>query len=179
MLTLPVEFLAILGLSLLLNLKVLKPTNLFVLVSPFSRSCFTYQQSSSSLKTKSMIPALIILATLGLFFLQQKLFSQVFFVLAFVFSSVPLSLFFFTLSIHHHYQTKYSQSWQYGYQEAIEYLQNNQLNYDKVFVTRDWENTHIFYSLPNSTPVFFQTITISALINQTGTGPIKLQTSIF
>ncbi len=149
MLTLPVEFLAILGfIFLLLNLKGSK-TNQFILfwflLSPVAASLTA--DPPQALRPNPMIPALIILATLGLFFLQQKLFPKFSAVLAFVFlfgASISFSLYLYQYITN--YQTKYSQSWQYGYQEAIEYLQNNQLNYDKVFVTKRLGEPHIFYS---------------------------------
>lgn len=44
------------------------------------------------------------------------------------------------------YRLQYSSAWQYGYQQAMEYVQDHQSEYDRVFITKYHGEPHIFYA---------------------------------
>lgn len=43
------------------------------------------------------------------------------------------------------YSAQYSQAWQYGYQQAIEYVEKNYNQYPKIYFTKKYGEPHIFY----------------------------------
>ncbi len=45
-----------------------------------------------------------------------------------------------------HYPREYSGEWQYGYKEAISYVQNAEKNYDAVYFTDELGRPHIYYA---------------------------------
>ena len=44
------------------------------------------------------------------------------------------------------YPTHFSQSWQYGYDQAIQYALDHKNEYDRVFITKKYGEPHIFYA---------------------------------
>lgn len=42
------------------------------------------------------------------------------------------------------YRKNYSQAWQYGYKQAIEYVEKNQENYDRIVFSKKYGEPHIF-----------------------------------
>lgn len=94
------------------------------------------------------IPTLQILTAYGivnLFLFIKKKFKQqaVFIVLLAIFY-----LFFFGQHLHfyyQHYPFLYSQHWQYGYKEMVNYVLENEDKYDKIYITREQGRPSIYY----------------------------------
>jgi len=48
------------------------------------------------------------------------------------------------------YKIKYSSSWQYGYKQAVEFINQNQDKYERIFITKRYGEPHIFYAFYNA-----------------------------
>jgi hypothetical protein len=69
--------------------------------------------------------------------------------LASVTVSLILSLHFYLVDYYGDYAHYYSDSWQYGYKQVFEFLNHNDLQYDKVIFTKKYGEPHIFYAFYN------------------------------
>jgi len=49
------------------------------------------------------------------------------------------------------YRDQYSQSWQYGYSQLYQYLDEHDRNVDNIFVTKRYGEPHIFYAIHHQT----------------------------
>ncbi len=146
--TLPVTILAIMGLIYII-LKIKESNNLFILgwllLSPVAASLTA--DPPQALRPNPLIPAVTILSVMGLLFLSQKLkgfFKPLVFCVAIF--SISLSFGIYVKDYFTEYSKEYSDSWQYGYQEAMEYVKNNSDKYDNVFITKAAGEPHIFYA---------------------------------
>ena len=116
----------------------------WLLLSPLAASLTV--DPPQALRPNPMIPAIVILAGLGTVFLIEKLS----FALKIIASSViVISLLLnFALYLNDYftlYPKTYSMSWQYGYQELYQYL-NDQKDYHKFIITKRYGEPHIFYA---------------------------------
>jgi len=145
MITLPVTLLFLVGFVYLLIKKINQPETKFVLswflLSPLAASLTV--DYPHALRTCVMIPSLIIISALGwqLFIKKSQKFSLL---IILIFTTIFFSRY---LSIYYHeYRLNYSDSWQYGYKEAIEYLNENASLYSRIFMTKKIGEPHIFYA---------------------------------
>jgi 4-amino-4-deoxy-L-arabinose transferase-like glycosyltransferase len=145
MLTLPVTILAIIGLVYIF-LNISKNSHQFILLwlllSPVAASLTA--DPPQALRPNPMIPALIILATLAIFKLTELLKFN--FLIPIFLITIAIYFANYTNFYFNTYATKYSESWQYGYQEAVEYIKNNRQSYQNVFVTKRLAEPHMFYA---------------------------------
>ncbi len=100
-----------------------------------------------ALRPNPMIPAIIILGSLGL--------SRLLIVIPpkkqLLFTSLILFLFLISFSFYlkqytSEYKTKYSSSWQYGYEQVMTYINEHGQEYEKIFITKRYGEPHIFYA---------------------------------
>ncbi len=149
LLTLPIFLLAFLGFfTYLASIKTNKDFQFlycWIFLSPLAASLTI--DPPQALRPNPMIPALIILACLGLGRLltiippkKQLLLTSILFL--WVLSSFGLYLKEYVGE----YKTKYSSSWQYGYQQVMEYLNEHSREYEKIFITKGYGEPHIFYA---------------------------------
>lgn len=98
-----------------------------------------------ALRPNPMIPAVVIIAGLGVIFAAEKLSSflkTIFFVLsAFI---ILINFVFYLNDYFVTYPQKYSESWQYGYREVFDFL-STQKQYSTVFISKRYGEPHIFY----------------------------------
>ncbi len=92
-----------------------------------------------ALRPNPMIPALIILASMALLQLPKllKYFALLFITLIFL---------LYLQSYFGEYKLSYSQSWQYGYPQVINFVNQHASEYSKIFVTKRSGEPHIFYA---------------------------------
>ena len=126
---------------LLLLLLVLSPVAAAITASP-----------PQALRPTPLIIPLTLLAALG-FFALVNLFSSrnwaktavaLILIISFMASS-----FSYLSDYWNSYRFEYSSSWQYGHQQLFEYLEDNQDQYDRIFITKYHGEPHIFYSFFN------------------------------
>jgi len=97
------------------------------------------------LRSSVIIPFPMILSSIGFYFLLDKfkskyqIFITVFFILALYFSVES-----YAVNYYLDYRIKYSQSWQYGYKEVVEYIQENTDNYSKIIISKKYGEPHEF-----------------------------------
>jgi len=150
LLSLPVTILGIVGLVYLLIKRNRSGSFIlfWLLLSPLAASLTA--DPPQALRPNPFIPSIAILAGLGIYLLVEKsrlLFKTV--VLASVTVSLILSLHFYLVDYYGDYAHYYSDSWQYGYKQVFEFLNHNDLQYDKVIFTKKYGEPHIFYAFYN------------------------------
>lgn len=149
LLTLPVYLLSIIGLFYLFTeLKGNKKIQFllfWLLLSPLAASLTS--DPPQALRSNPMVPALIILAALGIFFLSKKLSKRIFgmaFVVIAVWISFSFAIYLYRYSME--YKVKYSASWQYGYSQVMDFIKDHGSEYEKIFITKMHGEPHIFYA---------------------------------
>lgn len=149
LLTLPVFIFAFFGFFLFLprikNRENFQFLYLALLLSPFAASLTI--DPPQALRPNPMIPVLIIFAGLGFSrllalvpFAGKKLFSAI------IFFWLIISFAFYLQDYTGSYKIKYSDSWQFGFAEAMNYVHLHQAEYDRVFITKRYGESHIFYA---------------------------------
>jgi len=46
---------------------------------------------------------------------------------------------------HHHYPQLYSSQWQYGYQQVVDYIEENKDRFDYVYLTNEYGRAYMYY----------------------------------
>ncbi len=161
LLTLPVYLLSILGVIVsmitFVSKKRTKPAItstiyllLLLILSPISAALTA--DPPQSLRPTPMIIPLLILATLGLMNAIDLVIAKLknkFVTIGIVVYVLALISFSFGRYLYAYfdiYPNQYSSSWQYGYQEAFEYLNEHSSEYQRIFVTKALGEPHIFYA---------------------------------
>jgi len=87
-----------------------------------------------------------ITSSLGIVYLWQKIKGRINIKLyiALVGSLIMLFLFRYLNSYFNVYSKRYSQSWQYGYKQIGQFVQENYSKYDKIYITRAYGEPQIF-----------------------------------
>lgn len=149
LLTLPVYLLSILGLLSLLTMIKGNKNHQFLLtwlfLSPIAASLTS--DPPQALRPNPLIPALLIIASLGLYFLLGKLskkYTELFFIALLVWIVSSFALYFYRYNTE--YKVKYSSSWQYGYSQVMDFIKEHGSEYEKVFITKKYGEPHIFYA---------------------------------
>jgi 4-amino-4-deoxy-L-arabinose transferase-like glycosyltransferase len=142
--TIPINGLLIIGLIFIFS-KIRESNNKFVLswffLSPLAASLTV--DYPHALRASVIIPSIVIIATLGWQLIIRKFRRLGFFTI------LGLVIIFFGryLSVYYHeYRLNYSDSWQYGYKDAIEYINQHASNYSHVFMTKRIGEPHLFYA---------------------------------
>jgi len=148
--TLPVTILSLIGgIYLILKNKSKSTYFLFswLLVSPVAAALTA--DPPQALRPNPMIPAIIIFASLGVFWVvnlfKKYRWAQVAVLISLILSCLAGYIRYLN-SYYSTYPTNYSFSWQYGYQQAVDYLSQQQNNYDRVIFTKYYGEPHIFYA---------------------------------
>jgi 4-amino-4-deoxy-L-arabinose transferase-like glycosyltransferase len=148
LITLPVSILFLIGvIYIFFNLKHL--SNLFILAwlifSPVAASLTI--DPPQALRPTPMIPALICIAVLGLSVLINKVSGMTkVFILIVVISASIFSFGKYLVNYYGDYANSYSSSWQYGYQETVNFVDQEQTKYEKIFISKVYGEPHIFYA---------------------------------
>ncbi len=92
------------------------------------------------LRSIIFLPIIIIIISLGFNYTLQKikLMPIIYTILTLIISQI----FFWPKYIE--YSQNYSSSWQYGYQQAIEYVKDNYQKYDQIIITKKYGEAHEF-----------------------------------
>lgn len=136
-------FLPLFILGLLYLIKNIKNNNNKILlawlfVSPIASSIT--RDAPHVLRSITLLPIVAIIITTGLNYLYSRSLK------------ISLFLFFFILLLgqftfwprYIDYSTKYSSSWQYGYQEAVSYIKNNYSEYEQIIISKKYGEAHEF-----------------------------------
>ena len=117
----------------------------WLLASPVAASLTA--DPPQALRPNPMIPALLIIACLGVFLITTKVkgFIKNLVLIVFILSA-SFSFYKYINSYFYDYSKNYADSWQYGYKEVIDYINQNENNYDKIFITKAYAEPHIFYA---------------------------------
>lgn len=99
------------------------------------------------LRSTPMLPIPQLLSVMGFFVVYEKLtknktVAKIFFAI-YIFSLI-FSLFLYMKNLFGKYINDYSWSWQYGYKEAIFYVKENYLKYDRIIFTKKYGEPHEF-----------------------------------
>ena len=122
---------------------------IWLLLSPIPAG-FT-KATPHALRSLPMLIPLTIFTSYGLMDLFRrmnksngnKLLTRVFGGVLLLFVSFEFSRYLYIY--HHDYPRLYSQHWQYGYQEMIEYVSNHQQEYDHIYITRELGRPSAYY----------------------------------
>lgn len=106
-----------------------------------------------------IVPIVCFLGLTRLLFSFSKLKNILFYL---TLASLVFSSCFYLKNYWWKYQTKYSSSWQYGYQEAVSYINENKHKYKNVFITKKYGEPHMFYS-------FFSSLDPNVIQNESST----------
>ncbi len=153
MLTLPVYLLSIAGFIICL-VRLRQPASRLLvsllLISPLAAALTA--DPPQALRPTPLIVPIVLLATLSLRQLAN-LFSRRFHTrLLYLGLTVYLYLILgfatgrYMYTYFSDYPTRYASAWQYGYRQAITYLQDHSSNYDRVFFTKRYGEPHLFYA---------------------------------
>ncbi len=148
--TLPVTLLGLIGIvTLIIKYRSNSAYFLFswFLISPVASALTA--DPPQALRPNPMIPAVILFATIGAFtlinFASKK--SRVQAVIYTLILLICLSGYVRYINVYWtDYLTNYSQSWQYGYRQTIEYIDEHQADYSHIIFTKRYGEPHIFYA---------------------------------
>jgi len=91
-----------------------------------------------SIRASTAIPFYFILISYGLSkFTKYKIIVVLMVIISLVQTLLYLNKYF-------HYNTQYSQAWQYGYQEAVNYVKSNYSSYQQIIITKKYGEPHEF-----------------------------------
>ena len=148
--TLPVSILSLIGGLYLLLKERSKSTYLlfsWLLLSPVGAALTA--DPPQAIRPNPMIPAVIILASIGFYWVvslfKKRRWAQVAISVSLILSCL-LGYIRYLDSYYQEYQTKYAWSWQYGHEETLEYIEENKDDYDRVIFTKYYGEPHIFYA---------------------------------
>ena len=149
--SLPTTILVLMGLIGLLHNKNKKAVLFLIgwlLLSPLAASLTA--DPPQTLRPNPFIPPVAILAAIGIFFLLDKVRPILkIAILVSVVLSLSISISRYMGTYYGEYAHYYSDSWQYGYKEAFDYLKTVDGQYDKVIFTKVYAEPHIFYAFYN------------------------------
>lgn len=115
----------------------------WLLIAPIPGSIT--RDAPHALRSIFFIPPIIIISSLGINFLGNKLKPILFKITILVFLILMIfQTYFFLVSYTGSYRQKYSWSWQYGYKQAMEYVQANYSKYSKIAITKEYGEPHEF-----------------------------------
>lgn len=106
------------------------------------------RESYAVLRSSTMLPIPQILAAIGLYkvFTLVKIKSLFKYILYGVYSLILiLCLYCYLKEYFGNYRIKYSQAWQYGYHQIVDYAEDYYDKYDKIIVTKKYGEPHEFY----------------------------------
>ena len=114
----------------------------WLLLSPLAASLTA--DPPQTLRPNPFIPPVAILAAIGIFFLLDKVRPILkIAILVSVVLSLSISISRYMGTYYGEYAHYYSDSWQYGYKEAFDYLKTVDGQYDKVIFTKVYAEPHI------------------------------------
>ncbi|MFA5932964.1 MAG: phospholipid carrier-dependent glycosyltransferase [Microgenomates group bacterium] len=98
-----------------------------------------------ALRSLFIIPPIIIISSLGIVFLGNKLKQTLFKIVILIFLLLMVfQTYLFWVNYNGSYRQEFSWSWQYGYKQAMEYIQVNYSNYSKIVITKSYGEPHEF-----------------------------------
>lgn len=130
----------------------------------------TARETPHALRIETTLPTFQILAAYGLsqFLLWFRRYARLLgyiykAILIIIFAGLAINVIYFLHSYYVHYPREHSGEWQYGYKQAIAYVQSEQGKYDEVRMTDDLGRPYIYFLFYLKTPpqVFRQTADVS------------------
>jgi 4-amino-4-deoxy-L-arabinose transferase-like glycosyltransferase len=110
----------------------------WLVLSPIASSIT--RDSPHVLRSLVMLPIPMILTAIGVtVFLKNRIFLCVYIILLFIFIGDYLNIYATS------YLKNYSQSWQYGYEEVVNYIKANYSNFDEIITTKAYGEPHEFF----------------------------------
>ncbi len=138
--------LVLLGLYLLLKRKNQMGIILPWLLIAFIPVSVTNDSIPHALRTAVAIPVYQLISAIGAFgfytWIQKKRWLlQTGFISVVI---IAVSVGYYLNNYYNIYPVKYSRDWQYGYKQAVQYIKNQQDNYDLIVFTRHYGEPHMF-----------------------------------
>lgn len=107
----------------------------------------TARETPHALRIETILPAFQLITGYGLYNIIQKIKSvkskQLF--ISAVTVVIVVNLLYFLHIYVNHYSREYSREWQYGYKEAIKYINNVENDYDRIVFTQELGRPYIYF----------------------------------
>ena len=107
----------------------------------------TARETPHALRIETVLPTFQIFTAFGIVgcynWLKKKLFKKAFVVLAlslYLFNFIYFAHFYLT-----HYSREFSGEWQYGYRQAIDFINHNSDEYDRIYFTNELGRPYIYF----------------------------------
>ncbi len=132
-----------------LVIKSLKDKNyqlvlLWLVLSPIPASLTN--ESYAVIRDSTILPLPEILVSIGIYWVLEKTNKKYFGILAFsYFAILYVLLEGYFVNYFTKYRINYSDSWQYGYKEAVSYVDSNYSKYDKIIITKKYGEPHEYF----------------------------------
>lgn len=98
-----------------------------------------------SLRAIFLTIPLVFIAVLGIDWVKQFLSPKIFYPLTIITILILLTnTYVFWQNYAGDYRNNFSSSWQYGYKQAVEYINQNQADYDRIVITKKYGEPHEF-----------------------------------
>jgi hypothetical protein len=101
------------------------------------------------LASLQVISAYGLIKFLGLFLKRKRVLQSLIFAIVIL---VVINSLYYLKTYFKAYPVEYSQSWQYGYKEAVEVVNREYNNYPKIFFSKKYGEPHIFYMFYSAYP---------------------------
>lgn len=111
---------------------------MWILVAPIPAAIT--RDAPHALRALIMIPPLIMIITLGIFFIKRfGVYVKLILVIILL-----INFYLFWQNYSGEYTRNYSWSWQYGYKEVVDYIKQNSNQYEQIFITKKYGEPHEF-----------------------------------
>ncbi len=121
------------------SLKILLPWLLLAFV-PVS---MTNDSIPNALRTLIAVPVYQIFTAVGVYeFIKLKKYTKIILIVSIILFAI--NFYIFLTNLYSLYPIRYSKDWQYGNKQVVEYVKNNQDEYDLIVFTRTYGEPHIF-----------------------------------
>lgn len=125
------------------------PVFLWMFIVPVPAA--TARETPHALRILSILPAYQIVLAYGFYefikrFRQKKLYVLLSFLLL-------INIYYYLHNYYVHYPANWSGSWQYGYKQMIDYVENRKETYDHIFVTDALGRPYIFFAFYKKYPL--------------------------
>lgn len=105
----------------------------------------TARETPHALRIETTLPTFQILTAYGLFFVFRKVSYLRYLIFSFIFLFFIFNILYYLHGYYAHYKREFSQEWQYGYKEAIAYVQSVEKDYEKIVFTEELGRPYIYF----------------------------------
>ncbi|KKR49467.1 MAG: hypothetical protein UT84_C0026G0007 [Candidatus Curtissbacteria bacterium GW2011_GWA1_40_16] len=114
----------------------------WLLVSPLGPA--VARETPHALRMVYILPSFQLIAAYGVYYLYQTIkYKKVF--IASLLLAVSVSLIYYLHMYYVHYPVEYSDQWQYGYKQAVEYVKPLYNNVDHIVVTENYGRPYVYF----------------------------------